>query len=294
MGPGHPERPDRLRVIERCLEHERFQALERRAAPLAAREALLRVHPETYLRALEEAAPREGLTALDPDTMMCPKTLEAALHAAGGGVAAVDEVMTGAANTAFVAVRPPGHHAGARTPMGFCFFNNIAVAARHARAAHGAERVAIVDFDVHHGNGTQEIFWSDASVLFCSTHQAPFYPGTGGRNETGEHGTIVNAPLFAGATGEAFLEAFADAILPRVKDFAPDLILISAGFDAHADDPLGGLLLQEQDFSEVTKRLMDIADHCCGGRIVSMLEGGYDLDALGRSASAHVLALMGA
>jgi acetoin utilization deacetylase AcuC-like enzyme len=171
--------------------------------------------------------------------------------------------------------------------------NNIAVAARHARAAHGAERVAIVDFDVHHGNGTQEIFWADKDVLFCSTHQWPFYPGTGARGETGEHGTIVNAPLFSGSTGDAFAEALADVILPRVKGFAPDLILISAGFDAHEDDPLGGLRLKEQDFGDATKRLMEIADRCCKGRVVSLLEGGYDLDALGRCAAAHVTALMG-
>jgi len=294
MGPGHPEQPDRLRAIERHLEHERFQTLLRRDAIKAEPEAVLRVHPQDYLRALEEASPREGLTALDPDTLMCPKTLEAALFAAGGGVTAVDEVMSGAADTAFVAVRPPGHHAGVRTPMGFCFLNNIAIAARHAMAAHGAERVAIVDFDVHHGNGTQEIFWSDKNVLFCSTHQAPYYPGTGGRNETGEHGGVVNAPLFEGSTGDAFQEALADVILPRVRDFAPQLILISAGFDAHERDPLGGLRLKERDFSEATKRLMDIADKRCKGRIVSLLEGGYDLEALGRSASAHILALMGA
>jgi acetoin utilization deacetylase AcuC-like enzyme len=294
MGPGHPERPDRLRAIERQLDKERFQFLTRVAAPLATREALLRVHPESYLDALEEASPREGLTALDSDTAMCPATLEAALRAAGGAVAAVDEVMGGSSDTAFVAMRPPGHHASADAPMGFCFFNNIAIAARHAKAAHGAERVAIVDFDVHHGNGTQNIFWSDESVLFCSTHQAPFYPGTGGVNETGQYGTIVNAPLFAGASGDAFQEALADRILPRVDAFTPDLILISAGFDAHERDPLGGLRLNEQDFSDATKRLLDIADRRCRGRVVSLLEGGYDLEALARSASAHVLALMGA
>jgi acetoin utilization deacetylase AcuC-like enzyme len=255
---------------------------------------LLRVHPQAYLSALEEAQPREGYAALDSDTVMCPKTVEAIWHSAGGAVAAVDEVMRGGADSAFVATRPPGHPAGARNPMGFCFVNNVAVAARHAQAAHGAERIAIVDFDVHHGNGTQEIFWADKSVLFCSTHQAPFYPGTGGRNETGEHETIVNAPLLAGSSGDAFLEALADRILPRLRDFGPDLILISAGFDAHERDPLGGLRFTEKDFSEATKRLMDIADKKCGGRIVSLLEGGYDLEGLGRSVSAHVLALMGA
>ncbi len=294
MGPGHPERPERLRAIERGLQHERFAALTRLSAPRADPEALQRVHPQSYLAALEEAAPREGYAALDSDTLMCPKTIEAVWRAAGGGVAAIDEVMSGRADNAFVATRPPGHHAGARNPMGFCFVNNIAVAARHAQAVHGAERIAIVDFDVHHGNGTQEIFWSDKSVLFCSTHQAPFYPGTGGRGETGAHDTIVNAPLLAGSTGDAFEEALADRILPRLRDFGPDLILISAGFDAHERDPLGGLRLREADFSEATKRVMDIADRRCGGRIVSMLEGGYDVDALSLCVSAHVLALTGA
>jgi acetoin utilization deacetylase AcuC-like enzyme len=293
MGPGHPERADRLRAIERGLEAERFQSLARMAAPNAPIEALLRVHPQPYLDALEEAQPREGYTALDSDTLMCPKTVEAIWRAAGGAVAAVDEVMSGAADNAFVAARPPGHHAGARNPMGFCFVNNVAVAARHAQAAHGAERVAIVDFDVHHGNGTQDIFWSDGAVLFCSTHQAPFYPGTGGLNETGEQGTIVNAPLFAGSSGDVFQEALADRILPRLRDFGADLILISAGFDAHERDPLGGLRLTEADFSEATKRIMDVAHKSCQGRIVSLLEGGYDLEGLSRSAAAHVQALMG-
>jgi len=293
MGAGHPEQAGRLRSIDRALEDPFFEGLARVEAPEATREALGRVHPESYLRLLEDACPREGLTALDADTAMCPATLEAARRAAGGAVLAVDAVMTASADTAFVAMRPPGHHAGVRTPMGFCFMNNIAIAARHARAAHGAERVAIVDFDVHHGNGTQEIFWADRDVLFCSSHQAPFYPGTGARHEAGEHGNVVNAPLFAGSTGDAFAEAYSDVILPRVKEFAPDLILISAGFDAHRDDPLGGLRLEEQDFGEITKRLMDIADRCCEGRIVSLLEGGYNLDALARSVAAHVKALMG-
>jgi acetoin utilization deacetylase AcuC-like enzyme len=293
MGPGHPERPDRVRAIETALSKERFAALERRIAPPASREDLLRVHPESYLRALEEAAPKHGLTALDPDTAMNPKTLEAAGFAAGGGVAAVEAVMSGAAETAFVLTRPPGHHAGPAQPMGFCFMNNIAVAARHAMAAAGAERVAIVDFDVHHGNGTQEVFWSDKNVLFCSTHQAPYYPGTGGCNETGDYGNIVNAPLFAGSGGNVFREALVERVLPRVSRFGPDLILISAGFDAHRDDPLGGLQLDAEDFADATKRLLDVAAKRCGGRVVSLLEGGYDLDALGRSAAAHVAALMG-
>ena len=293
MGPGHPECPDRLRVIATALEADEFQRLIRLDAPAATREHLARAHPPSYLIALEEASPREGLAALDSDTAMCAQTLEAMRHAAGGAVAAVDAVMTGAADNAFVAMRPPGHHAGRRTPMGFCFVNNIAIAAHHARAVHGAERVAIIDIDVHHGNGTQEIFWADRNVLFCSSHQAPFYPGTGGLLETGEHNTVVNAPLRAGAGGDAFQEAFAEVILPRVKDFAPDLILVSAGFDAHERDPLGGLRLVEEDFGDVTKRLMEIADRCCHGRLVSLLEGGYDLEALAASARAHVRALMG-
>ena len=294
MGPGHPEQPERLRAIERGLEKECFQSLQRIEAPMAPQDAVLRVHPQSYLAALAEAAPKEGYAPLDSDTVMCAQTLEAMWRAAGGAVAAVDEVMSGAADNAFVAARPPGHHASAKTPMGFCFINNVAIAARHAQALHGAERVAIVAFDVHHGNGTQDIFWADGSVLFCSTHQAPYYPGTGGRNETGEHDTIVNAPLFAGASGDAFHEAMADRILPRLHDFRPDLILISAGFDAHERDPLGGLHLVERDFSEATKRLMDVADRRCNGRIVSLLEGGYHLEALESSVAAHVLALMGA
>jgi acetoin utilization deacetylase AcuC-like enzyme len=293
MGPGHPERPERLRAIERGLDQTRFAPLTRMSAPLADSEALQRVHPQSYLAALVQAAPREGYSALDCDTLMCPKTIEAVWRAAGGTISAVDEVMSGRADNAFVAARPPGHHAGAHNPMGFCFVNNVAVAARHAQATYGAERVAIVDFDVHHGNGTQEIFWADETVLFCSTHQAPFYPGTGGRNETGAHGNVVNAPLLAGSTGDAFKEAMADRILPRLRDFAPDLILISAGFDAHERDPLGGLRLREVDFYDATKRLMDIADKRCGGRIVSMLEGGYDVDALSRCVNSHVLALLG-
>jgi acetoin utilization deacetylase AcuC-like enzyme len=293
MGPGHPESPERLRAIETALASEKFLRLERREAPRAAPEDLARAHRETYLKALEAASPAQGHVMLEADALLNPQTLEAARYAAGGAVAAVDAVMTGAADTAFVAARPPGHHAGAASPMGFCFLNNVAIAARSAVEKYDAARVAIVDFDVHHGNGTQEIFWSDKNVLFCSTHQAPFYPGTGGRNETGAHNNIVNAPLFAGSDGDAFAEAFVDVILPRVKAFAPDLILVSAGFDAHADDPLGGLKLQERDYSEATKRLLDLADRFCERRIVSLLEGGYDLDALGASVAAHVAALMG-
>jgi acetoin utilization deacetylase AcuC-like enzyme len=293
MGEGHPERPDRMRAVDRALESEAFQLLLRDNAPLASAEDLERVHPAEYVGAIETAAPNRGLIQLDPDTAMCPGTLEAALRAAGGAVFAVDEVLGKRVDNAFVATRPPGHHAETATPMGFCFFNNAAVAARHAQAVHGVERVAIVDFDVHHGNGTQHIFWSDANVLYASTHQMPLYPGTGARGETGDHDQILNAPLRAGDGGEAFREAFTQTILPRIDAFGPDLLIISAGFDAHMRDPLGGLNLTEADFAWVTRRLVDIAQRRCGGRVVSLLEGGYDLDALGRSVAAHVGALMG-
>ncbi len=292
MGDGHPERPDRMRAVDRALESEAFQLLLRDSAPLASTEDLTRVHPAEYVDAIENAAPNRGLIQLDPDTAMSPGTLAAALRAAGGAVFAIDEVLGKRVDNAFVATRPPGHHAETATPMGFCFFNNAAVAARHAQAVHGVERVAIVDFDVHHGNGTQHIFWSDPSVLYASTHQMPFYPGTGARGETGDHDQILNAPLRAGDGGDAFREAFTQTILPRVDAFGPDLLIISAGFDAHVRDPLGGLNLTEADFAWVTRRLMDIAQRHCGGRVVSLLEGGYDLDALGRSVAAHVGALM--
>jgi acetoin utilization deacetylase AcuC-like enzyme len=292
MGPGHPERPDRLRVIEAMLEAERFQGLQRAQAPRASRQSLLRVHPEEYIAAIEAASPSEGLRQLDADTAMMPKTLEAALHAAGGAVQAVDEVMGGDIANAFVAARPPGHHAERVTAMGFCLFNNVAIAARHAQAAYGVERVAIMDFDVHHGNGTQDIFWADRSVLYASTHQMPLYPGTGAKDETGEHGTIVNAPLRAGDDGEAFRAAVESIILPKMIAFRPDLVLISAGFDAHRRDPLANINLIEADYAWITVQLMEVADRYAGGRIVSLLEGGYDLEALGRSSAAHVMALM--
>jgi acetoin utilization deacetylase AcuC-like enzyme len=289
---GHPERPDRLRAIERILENERFQTLAREQAPAASLETIALCHPMDYIEAIRDATPKEGLARLDADTTMSPGSFEAALRAAGGATRAVDEVMDQAANNAFVATRPPGHHAETAVPMGFCLFNNAAIAARHAQAQHGAERVAIVDFDVHHGNGSQQIFWSDPTVMYCSTHQMPLYPGTGAISERGEHNTIVNAPLRPGDGGEEFREAFETAILPRLTNFRPDLVVISAGFDAHMRDPLANLNLLEPDFAWATKKLMDIADASAGGRIVSMLEGGYDLDGLARSAAAHVTALM--
>ncbi len=292
MGEGHPERPARMRAVESALESEKFQMLARDAAPRASGEALIRVHPAAYVAALEQASPAQGRVRVDQDTSMSPGTWEAALRAAGGAVFAVDEVMGGHAANAFVATRPPGHHAEISTPMGFCFFNNAAVAARHAQAVHGVERVAIVDFDVHHGNGTQHIFWDDKSVLYASTHEMPLFPGTGARSERGGHDQIVNAPLSAGDGGDVFREAFDVAILPRVEAFAPDLVIISAGFDAHHRDPLGNLKLREEDFAWATRKLMEIARRRCGRRVVSLLEGGYDLGGLGRSVAAHVGALM--
>jgi acetoin utilization deacetylase AcuC-like enzyme len=289
---GHPERPDRLRAIESALEDEKFQSLLRVDAPRAEKAAIARAHPLDYVEAVEQASPAEGLVRLDADTTMSPGSYEAALRAAGGAVLAVDEVMTKRAVNAFVATRPPGHHAETATPMGFCLFNNAAVAARHAQAAHGAERVAIVDFDVHHGNGSQEIFWNDASVMYASTHQMPLYPGTGARTEEGAHRTIVNAPLRAGDGGDAFREAFESAILPRLRSFKPDLVIVSAGFDAHARDPLASLNLLEADFEWATRKLMEVADETAEGRLVSLLEGGYDLQGLARSVAVHVQALM--
>jgi acetoin utilization deacetylase AcuC-like enzyme len=292
--PGHPERPDRLRVVEEALADERFQLLAREHAPMAEAEIVALVHPMDYLEAIREAGPSEdeGMIRLDADTSMSPGSLEAALRAVGGGVLAVDEVMNQKATNAFVAVRPPGHHAETARPMGFCLFNSVAIAARYAQNKYGIERAAIVDFDVHHGNGSQDIFWADKSVMYCSTHEMPLFPGTGALGERGEHDTIVNAPLRAGDGGDAFREAFEVAILPRLREFKPEILIISAGFDAHTRDPLANLNLLEADFTWVTKKLMDIADDSAQGRIVSMLEGGYDLQGLARSAAAHVTALM--
>jgi acetoin utilization deacetylase AcuC-like enzyme len=292
--PGHPERPDRLRAVEEALSDERFQMLAREQAPMAEADIIALCHPMDYIEAIREAAPSEdeGMVRLDADTSMSSGTLEAALRAVGGGQLAVDEVMNQKASNAFVAVRPPGHHAETSRPMGFCLFNSAAIAARYSQNKYGIERAAIVDFDVHHGNGSQDIFWADKSVMYCSTHEMPLYPGTGAISERGEHNTIVNAPLRAGDGGDAFREAFEVAILPRLREFKPEFLIISAGFDAHTRDPLANLNLVEADYTWVTKKLMDIADDSAQGRIVSMLEGGYDLQGLARSAAAHVTALM--
>ncbi|WP_067339625.1 histone deacetylase family protein [Stappia indica] len=289
---GHPERPDRLRAIDRILEHERFQTLQREVAPMGRIQDIARVHPSSYIDMLHTMAPQDGLVRIDADTTMSPGTWEAAMRGVGGACQAVDEVMSGKVGNAFSASRPPGHHAETARAMGFCLFNNAAVAARYAQQEHGAERVAIIDFDVHHGNGTQDIFWADPTVMYCSTHQMPLYPGSGAASERGEANTIVNAPLAAGDGGEEFREAMDLAILPRVESFRPDLVIISAGFDAHTRDPLGGLNLVEADFAWATMKLMEIADRTCSGRVVSVLEGGYDLEGLARSAAAHIMTLM--
>jgi acetoin utilization deacetylase AcuC-like enzyme len=289
---GHPERPDRLRAIERALAADAFKPLVRAEAPAASLETVALCHPMDYVTAVQDASPQQGLVQIDADTSMSPGSFEAALRGAGGAVHAVDQVMTGKANNAFVAVRPPGHHAETARPMGFCLFNNAAIAARHAQRKHGAERAAVVDFDVHHGNGSQDIFWSDASVLYSSTHQMPLYPGTGALSESGEHDTIVNAPLRPGDGGSQFKAAFETRILPRLREFKPDLVVISAGFDAHTRDPLANLNLVEADFAWATQQLMEIADQSAQGRVVSVLEGGYDLQGLAGSVAAHVTALM--
>jgi len=289
---GHPERPDRLRAIDRALEDEKFQPLLRVEAPAASFDDVALCHPRDYIDEIAAASPQAGLVRLDADTSLSPGTLEAALRAVGAAMLAVDEVAAKKAANAFCAVRPPGHHAETARPMGFCVFNSAAIAARHAGKRHGIERVAIVDFDVHHGNGTQDIFWSDPTVMYCSTHQMPLYPGTGAKSERGEHDTIVNAPLRPGDGGPQFREAFETLILPRLSAYAPGLVIVSAGFDAHVRDPLANLNLVEEDFAWATRKLMDLADKTAGGRLVSLLEGGYDLQGLAGSASAHVAALM--
>jgi acetoin utilization deacetylase AcuC-like enzyme len=289
---GHPERADRLRAVEQALEDERFAALVRETAPLGTLDQVALCHPRAFAEAVIAASPKSGLVQIDPDTLMSPGTIEAVLRGVGGAVHAVDEVMSGRAGNAFSAMRPPGHHAESVKAMGFCFFNSAAIAARHAQKAHGAERVAVIDWDVHHGNGTQEIFWDDASVLYASTHEMPLYPGTGAPSERGQHGTIVNAPLRGGEGSDEFRDAFESALLPRIDAFQPDLIVISAGFDAHWRDPLANLNLKETDFAWATQKLMEIADRHCAGRVVSVLEGGYDLEGLAKSSAAHVTALM--
>lgn len=300
---GHPERPDRLRALFSVLEGYDYYALDQVEAPVAQEGALELVHPASYLRQIKALIPEmpdeeqlaKGVTqpivSVGQDTYVSPQSWQAILTATGAALAAVEDVFKGQADNVFIAARPPGHHATADTAMGFCIVNTAAIAARFAQSHYGAERVAIIDWDVHHGNGTQDIFQADKSVLFCSTHQAPLYPGTGLLKETGV-GNIVNAPLLAGSGSAEFREAFSSRILPTLDNFQPDLILISAGFDGHHLDPLAQLNLTEADFDWATGQVMERADRFCNNRLISFLEGGYDLQGLSFSAAAHITRLM--
>jgi len=290
-GTGHPESPARLEAVLAAMEEPQFRTLIRREAPLGSKADAARVHGEQFVEAVLASVPQSGRAALDPDTILSKQSGQAALRAIGAITSAVDAVMAGEANNGFCAVRPPGHHAEPDRPMGFCLFNSIAIAARHAQKVGGLGRIAIVDFDVHHGNGTQAVAEDDPSLFFASSHQFPLYPGTGAADETGV-GNVVNVPLPAGASGTNFRRAYETAILPALDAFAPELVLVSAGFDAHRADPLAGLELEEADFAWVTSRLLEAAQRHAQGRLVSILEGGYDLRALAGSAAAHVQALM--
>ena len=292
-GPHHPESPARIKALMDALAAPAFAGLDRREAPRATVDQIARVHPRPFVEALLAAVPAHGTVQIDGDTAMSPGSGEAALRASGAAVAAVDAVMAGAAKNAFCAVRPPGHHAEPARAMGFCLFNSIAVGALHARAAHGLDRVAVIDFDVHHGNGTQASFWDDRDLFYASSHQFPLYPGTGAERERGV-GNIVNAPLRPGSGSDEFRAAYRDRILPALAAFQPEIVLISAGFDAHADDPLAGLNVATGDYAWVTAELCKVAAETAQGRVVSALEGGYDLHALADAAGAHVRALMAA
>lgn len=292
-GELHPEHPDRLRGILRLLESEDFMLLHRDEAPHATHEQLLRVHPLSHIEHIMSKVPREGHFSFDGDTTLSPASGEAALRAAGGVCMAVDAVVRKEVRNAFSAGRPPGHHAERSQAMGFCFFNNVAVGAYHAREAHGLQRVAVMDFDVHHGNGTQHIFWDDPDAMYCSTHQEGSFPYTGLAEETGAHKNIVNCPLPAGSKGDVFKEVMEEKVLPALRAFKPDILFLSAGFDAHARDPMAQLRFSVADFVWATEALMAVAEECCEGRLVSVLEGGYDVVALSASVAAHVRKLMG-
>lgn len=286
---GHPEQVARLAYVLDALEPLGVKTVK---APLAADDDLLRVHPKSHIDLIKRSEPDTGFRSLDSDTHMSPGSLTAALRAAGGATRAVDMVMGGEASNVFVAMRPPGHHAERETPMGFCFFGNVALAAKYALDHHGLKRIAIVDFDVHHGNGTQDLVESDPRILFASSHQMPLYPGTGHAHETGGHNNVINCPMRDGANGHDIRNVYTREIFPMIDRFAPDFLLISAGFDAHASDPLAGMELVESDFVWLTEQICDLAAKHCSGRVVSCLEGGYDLEALAASAKAHVQVLM--
>ncbi len=290
--PGHPEQVARLEGIEKVLAGQDFGTLERRECPMGSDADILRCHSQDYLDQIKGAAPTSDRISLDADTHMSAGTLNAAYRAVGGNIAAVDAVMSGEVKNAFVGCRPPGHHAETSTAMGFCLFGNVSIAAKYALDAHGLDRVAVIDFDVHHGNGTQDLLWNENRVLFCSTHQMPLYPGSGAANETGAHGNILNCPLAAMTGGREMRRVYDTVIFPAVEEFEPELILVSAGFDAHLSDPLANLNWSTDDFSWITGRICEVAERCCHGRVVSTLEGGYDLTALAESVAAHVGVLM--
>ncbi len=290
--PGHPERVARHDAVMAALDAPGFAALDRRLAPMVADAALLRCHPQRYLDRVAAAIPAEGWVALDADTHVMAGSETAARRAAGAAVAAVDAVLANDVTNAFCALRPPGHHAERETAMGFCIFGTVAVAAKHALEAHGLSRVAVVDFDVHHGNGTQDLLWDEPRATFVSTHQSPLYPGTGAAGERGAHGQILNLPLPAGTDGAAYRALFEARVMPVLRAARPELLLLSAGFDAHQADPLAQMALGTADFAWITERICDVADASCGGRVVSVLEGGYDLGALADCVAAHVAVLM--
>jgi len=289
---GHPENSQRLRAVSQALAAAEFEPLLRMEARECEDKHILLAHTRAFLDAITQASPQTGVRSLDADTHMSPGSLTAARHAVGANIQAVDEVMNGSATNAFCAVRPPGHHAEKTRPMGFCLFGNVAIGAKHALDVHGLERVAIIDFDVHHGNGTQDLVWDDERIMFASTHEMPLFPGSGARNETGAHGQIMNVPLAAGTSGPGLRAAYRDEILPAVRNFAPQFVFISAGFDGHTRDPLANLALVEDDFAWVTREICALANDCADAKLVSTLEGGYDLPALGRSVAAHVKVLM--
>ena len=286
--PGHPEQVARLEAIRGALSDI---SLDRRDAPVGEDHDILRCHPQSHLDHVLANAPSDGWRSLDPDTHMSPGTLMAARRGVGGVCAAVDAVVGGESTKAFVGCRPPGHHAEAEQAMGFCFFGNVAIGAKRALDHHGLSRVAVVDFDVHHGNGTQDLLWDEGRALFISSHQMPLYPGSGHAHETGSSGNILNLPLVGGSGSHEMRRVYEDLAFPALLEWQPELILISAGFDAHAADPLAGLNWSTEDFGWITRRLCDLADQVCGGRFVSTLEGGYDLQALGASVAAHVTVL---
>lgn len=290
-GVGHPESADRLRSIEKALAAPEFSDLIRQSPPLGTKEQIRLIHPQSHIDAILEAIPKQGQHYYDPDTVLSPGSWTAAVRAVGAVCDAVDKVLTSYADNAFCAVRPPGHHAEPQRAMGFCLFNNIAIAANYALQRYQLERIAIVDFDVHHGNGTQTAFYKQPCVLYASSHEMPHYPGTGYPSETGA-GNIINVPLAAGDSSSEFRRKYNSLILPAVRKFKPDLLLISAGFDAHKDDPLASIRLVEDDFRWITSELMLIADKCCQGRIISILEGGYNLKALADSVMIHIKTLM--